>query len=132
MLLGSSIAKSRQVPNSREGHDLKPASKSCSGVDEALRLIRAGELRLDAIVCDVMMPHGDSFTAAETDENRLTGLVCTVIRKREKWSFEIAALARCHSARDWPGRLTSALYILRVAMEGGGILRPGVARIAAA
>jgi CheY-like chemotaxis protein len=100
--------------------------KFCAGVDEALSSIKSAPGNIQAIVCDVMMPHGEAFTPAETEDNRITGLVflerlrrngihlpvvlltnlesgrapvderaklyepCIVIRKRDKWSFEIA------------------------------------------
>ena len=100
----------------------------CAGVDEALNRIRSGERSIDAIVCDVMMPHGSAFSAAQTEDNKIAGLVfladlrqrgvnlpvvlltnlesgrapvdetarqyspCVVIRKRDKWSFEIAEI----------------------------------------
>ena len=43
------------------------------GVDDALKQL--DDLKgLEVIVCDVMMPHGRSFSAADTDDNRRTGL----------------------------------------------------------
>jgi len=100
----------------------------CDGVDEALEKFQTFPDKIDLIVCDVMMPHGKSFRAEETEQNRITGLrflarvremgfngqvvlltylepgrapveeaakqypPCRVIRKREKWSFEIAEM----------------------------------------
>jgi CheY-like chemotaxis protein len=100
----------------------------CDGVDTAMEKFHAFRDKIDLIVCDVMMPHGKSFTAEETEQNRITGLrflarfreigfnrqfilltylepgrapveetarqypPCLVIRKREKWSFEIAEM----------------------------------------
>jgi CheY-like chemotaxis protein len=101
--------------------------KFCAGVDEALYVLRAGAAGIAAIVADVMMPHGSSFTPDETNQNRETGLEflkrirkdgirlpvilltnvergrhvddaaannppCTVLRKREYLSFEIAEI----------------------------------------
>jgi DNA-binding response OmpR family regulator len=104
--------------------------KFCSTVDEALEALTVFEANIKAIVLDVMIPHGDSFTAIETDDNLTTGLrlleriramgvgapvvlltnlesgrapvdeladkypPCQVIRKREKWCFEIAESVR--------------------------------------
>jgi CheY-like chemotaxis protein len=100
----------------------------CPGIDEALSAVGSCQAEIDAIVCDVMMPHGTAFTAPYTEQNRITGLrflarvremgfkgevvlltylepgrapvdeeaakfpPCRVIRKREKWSFEIAEM----------------------------------------
>jgi CheY-like chemotaxis protein len=101
----------------------------CPTVDEALQALEA-PTDIEAIILDVMMPHGQSFTASETDDNMITGLrflarirqdgvgvpvvlltnlesgrapvdefaqkyaPCVVIRKRDKWSFEIAESIR--------------------------------------
>ena len=101
----------------------------CPTVDEALQALEA-PTDIEAIILDVMMPHGQSFTASETDDNMITGLrflarirqegfgvpvvlltnlefgrapvdefaqkyaPCVVIRKRDKWSFEIAVSIR--------------------------------------
>jgi CheY-like chemotaxis protein len=101
-----------------------------SNVDDAFKFINESSSHLQAIVCDVMMPHGLSISAAESRENLTTGLrfaemiremgievplvlmtnldrdrapiqeaaekcsPCTVIHKREKWSFEIAETIR--------------------------------------
>jgi CheY-like chemotaxis protein len=46
----------------------------CDGVDKALSILAVSR-NLEVIVCDVMMPHGDSFSAEETDENARTGLL---------------------------------------------------------
>jgi len=46
----------------------------CAGVDEALDVLRGGVAGMEAIVADVMMPHGSSFTADATNQNRETGL----------------------------------------------------------
>lgn len=100
----------------------------CDGVDKALEKLKTFGDKIDLIVCDVMMPHGESFKQEETEQNRITGLrflarvrelgfnrqfvlltyleagrapveetarqypPCLVIRKREKWSFEIAEM----------------------------------------
>lgn len=113
-----------------ELEDLGLTVKFCSDVDGALTAIAANAQNMEAIVFDVMMPHGQAFTARETEENRITGLrllerirergikapvilltnlepgrapveetarnfpPCTVIRKRDKWSFEIAESIR--------------------------------------
>lgn len=102
----------------------------CATVDEALPMFEAAPTNIEAIILDVMMPHGRSFTASETDDNMITGLrflarirhegfivpvvlltnlesgrapvdefaqkyaPCVVIRKRDKWSFEIAESIR--------------------------------------
>jgi CheY-like chemotaxis protein len=104
--------------------------KFCSDVDAALALILDDTQPIEAILLDVMMPHGTNFPAQETDYNRITGLrllekvracgvkapvilltnlepgrapvdetakkfpPCEVIRKRDKWSFEIAESIR--------------------------------------
>jgi CheY-like chemotaxis protein len=102
----------------------------CPGVDDAIRQIRSGAEIFDGVVCDVMMPGGNTFTAVATDNGKYTGLLlleklreeglkipvvlltylesdrgavdeaarkyapCLVIRKRDKWSFEIAEMIR--------------------------------------
>ncbi len=102
----------------------------CSSVDEALQVLSEHGTKVEVIILDVMMPHGASFTASETEDNMQTGLQflarirssgigvhvvlltnlepgrapvdeyalryppCTVIRKRDKWSFEIAQSIR--------------------------------------
>ena len=99
-------------------------------VDDAIEYIKNNQSSLQAIVCDVMMPHGRAFAASATKDNRVTGLrfaeeiramgvklpivlmtnlepdrapieqvaeacaPCTIIRKRDKWSFEIAESIR--------------------------------------
>ena len=101
-----------------------------SNVDEALRCVEDPSSQLQAIVCDVMMPHGHAITAEASRDNLTTGVQfaekvrevgievpivlitnldrdrapiqgvlekcrpCTVIHKREQWSFEIAETIR--------------------------------------
>lgn len=107
-----------------------------SNVDDALKYIHDNPTNIQAIVCDVMMPHGQAFAASVTEDNRITGLrfaeriresgvelpiifltnlepdrapieqvaeacaPCTIIRKREKWSFEIAESIRDLVAKE--------------------------------
>ena len=102
----------------------------CATVDEAFEVLNKPEPKIEAIILDVMMAHGKSFTASETEDTMRTGLLllarirengvhvpvvlltnlepgrdpvdefaqkyapCTVIRKRDKWSFEIAECIR--------------------------------------
>jgi CheY-like chemotaxis protein len=113
--------------------------KFCADVDAALATILANAQQMEAMVFDVMMPHGVAFTAQETEDNLVTGLrllerirrhgikapvilltnlepgrapveetaskfpPCTVIRKRDKWSFEIAESIRDHVRRHFNG-----------------------------
>ncbi|MGA3133454.1 MAG: response regulator [Terracidiphilus sp.] len=107
-----------------------------SNVDDALEYIKNNRSNIQAIVCDVMMPHGRAFAASATEDNRITGLrfaekireggiklpivfltnlepdrapieqvaeactPCVIIRKREKWSFEIAESIRDLIAKE--------------------------------
>lgn len=45
-----------------------------STVDEALKFLAAHWNEIDGVICDVMMPHGESFTAADTRAGLRSGL----------------------------------------------------------
>jgi len=113
-----------------EAESLGLEVRFCGDVDEALAVLSSAGASIEAIVLDVMMPHGASFSGSDTGDNMVTGLKlltrirekgvavpvvlltsleperapvekfaveyppCTVIRKRDKWSFEIAECIR--------------------------------------
>lgn len=45
-----------------------------STIDEALNFLAAHSKEIDGVICDVMMPHGEAFTAAETRSGLRAGL----------------------------------------------------------
>ena len=55
-----------------------------TSVDRALGFFRANSDEIQLVVLDIMMPHGDTFSAEETEDGRRTGLhVYKRFRERE-------------------------------------------------